>query len=75
MTQTILKIQGMTCINCANKVNASLKTVSGVTEVSVDQKKGLATITYDGSASTEKDLIRAVVDVGFRAEVKRGLFG
>ena len=75
MFQTVLKIQGMTCINCVNKVEASLRTVNGVTDVSVNQKKGLAKVTYDDSIVTDKDLIRAVVDVGFRAEVKRGLFG
>ncbi len=74
MFQTVLKIQGMTCINCVNKVEASLRTVNGVTDVSVNQKKGLATITHDESVPKES-LIRAVVDVGFRAEVKRGLFG
>lgn len=75
MTQTIIKIQGMTCINCADKLDASLRSVNGVEDVSVNHKKGLATITYDESILTNEDLIRAVVDAGYRAEVKRGLFG
>ncbi len=75
MSRTVLKIQGITCINCVNKIEASLRTVKGVTDVSIDQKKGSATVTHDDSVSNKEDLIRAVVDVGFRAEVKRGLFG
>lgn len=75
MAKINLKIQGMTCINCVKKVENSLGSLEGVTEVTVNQKKGSAQITYDDSAIAETDLIRAVVDVGFRAEVKRGLFG
>ncbi len=75
MTQIVLRVQGLTCINCSNKVEASLRSLDGVTDVSVDHKKGLAKVTYEGSILTDEDLIRAVVDVGYRAEVKRGLFG
>lgn len=75
MTQIVLKIQGLTCINCANKVEASLRSLDGITDLSIDHKKGLAKITYDGTVLTNDDLIRAVVDAGYRAEVKRGLFG
>lgn len=75
MAKINLNIQGMTCINCVNKVENSLKSVEGVSEVTVNQKKGSAQVVYDDSVATDKDLIRAVVDVGFRAEVKRGLFG
>ena len=75
MAKINLTIQGMTCINCVNKVENSLKSVDGVSDVTVNQKKGSAQVVYDDSVVTDKDLIRAVVDVGFRAEVKRGLFG
>ena len=74
MAKTNLKIQGMTCINCVKKVEASLKSLEGVSDATVNQKKGSAQVTYDDSVVNETDLIRAVVDVGFRAEVKRGLF-
>ncbi|MGE0014773.1 MAG: heavy-metal-associated domain-containing protein [Candidatus Methanomethylophilaceae archaeon] len=73
MAKTILKIQGMTCEMCSKKVEEALRAVEGVSEVSVDLKKGLATVVHDGVA--EKDLVRAVVDMGYRAEARRGLFG
>ena len=75
MSKSILKIQGMTCEMCSKSVDRSLRAVKGVSEVSIDLKKGLATVVYDEEHSTDKDLIRAVVDAGYRAEVKRGLFG
>ena len=73
MSKTNLKIQGMTCGSCSAKVENALRSVAGVSDVSVDHRKGSADVTHDDSVSTEK-LIRAVVDAGFRAEVKRGLF-
>lgn len=75
MAKTNLKIQGMTCGNCVAKVESALNATEGVSEVVVEQKKGSAKITYDESVVTEKDLVRVVVDAGYRAEVKRGLFG
>lgn len=74
MAKTILKIQGMTCEMCSKNVDKSLRAVNGVSDVSVDLGKSLATIVHNDSPSIEKDLIRAVVDAGFRAEVKHGLF-
>ncbi|MDD2410150.1 MAG: heavy metal-associated domain-containing protein [Candidatus Methanomethylophilaceae archaeon] len=73
MARTILKIQGMTCEMCSKKAEESLRAVRGVSEVSIDLKKGLATVVHGEVA--EKDLVRAVVDAGYRAEVRRGLFG
>ncbi|HKM09604.1 MAG TPA: heavy metal-associated domain-containing protein [Candidatus Methanomethylophilaceae archaeon] len=73
MSNTNLKIQGMTCGSCSAKVEEALKSVDGVTDVTVDHRKGSARITHNDSISTEK-LIRTVVDAGYRAEVKRGLF-
>jgi copper chaperone CopZ len=73
MAKTILKIQGMTCEMCSKRAEESLKAVKGVSEVSIDLKKGLATVVHDGVS--EKDLIRAVVDAGYRAEARRGLLG
>lgn len=75
MAETNLKVQGMTCINCVTKVEEALKSLEGVSHVDVNQNKGLAKVTYDDSVTAVEDLIRAIVNVGFRAEVKRGLFG
>jgi len=73
MVKTVLKIEGMSCPMCSGKVDEALKNVSGVTDVAVDLKKGMATIMHDNVK--EEDLIAAVLDVGFRSKVKHGLFG
>jgi Copper chaperone len=73
MVNTVLKIEGMSCPMCSGKVDEALKNVSGVTDVAVDLKKGVATVAHDNVK--EEDLIAAVLDVGFRSKVKHGLFG
>ncbi|MCL1984358.1 MAG: heavy-metal-associated domain-containing protein [Methanomassiliicoccaceae archaeon] len=72
MERTVLKIEGMTCGNCSKKVGDALSAVENVKEVSVDLRKGTATVMHD--PVKEEDLIRAVLDAGFRSKVKRGFF-
>ncbi|MDR3282649.1 MAG: heavy-metal-associated domain-containing protein [Candidatus Methanoplasma sp.] len=74
MTKVVLKVEGMACNVCADGVADALSKVPGVADAAVDLKKGVATITHDGSAK-EEDLVKAVVEAGFKAKVKRGLFG
>ena len=72
MPKTTLKIDGMTCEMCSKRVNDNLRKVKGVTDVKVDLKKGTAAVMQEGAK--DEDMIRAVLDAGFRSQVKRGLF-
>ncbi len=72
MGRTTLKIEGMMCEGCVRTVRESLEGTAGVSSVDVNLKKGTAVVEHDGT--TDESLIRAVVDAGFRASVKRGLF-
>ena len=47
--------------------------VPGVTEAKVDHNGGKAVVTCDASVKDE-DLCMAVLDSGFKAKVKHGLF-
>jgi copper chaperone CopZ len=72
MAKTTLKVDGMMCEMCSNSVSTTLRKVKGVSDVKIDLKKGTADITHEGAK--DEDLIRAVLDAGFRSKVKRGLF-
>lgn len=72
MVKTVLKIEGMSCEMCSKKVNDSLSGIDGVSDVKVDLKKGTATVMQEGVS--DDDLVRAVLDAGFRSKVKHGLF-
>lgn len=72
MTKTTLKIEGMMCEGCVGKVKTALENTDGVTSVDVNLKKGTATVEHSGVGN--EVLIGAIVDTGFRASVKKGLF-
>ncbi|MDR1954890.1 MAG: heavy-metal-associated domain-containing protein [Candidatus Methanoplasma sp.] len=72
MSKTVLKIDGMSCEMCSRKVSDILLGTDGVSDVKVDLKKGTAAVVHEGVK--EEDLIRAVLDAGFRSKVKHGSF-
>ena len=72
MAKTTLKIEGLMCEGCVKSVKESLERTDKVRSVDVNLKKGTATVEHDGA--TDEVLIKAVVDAGFRASAKHGLF-
>lgn len=44
-----LKIDGMTCINCENKIEKTLKKINGIISAKVNYSKGIAIVTFDAS--------------------------
>jgi copper chaperone CopZ len=70
--KTTLKIEGMMCEGCVKKVYDGLSGLDKVNKVDVNLKAGKAVVEHDGA--TDEELIGAVVDAGFRASVKHGLF-
>lgn len=69
MAQTTkLKIEGMTCANCAVHVEKALEAVPGVTEASVTLDEG-AEVQHNGA--NHSDLLRAVAAAGsYKARVE-----
>jgi len=63
MGDTILKIEGMTCMHCKMSVEKALKGVPGVTDVQVDLAKKQAMVA--GSAE-HAVMAKAVADAGFK---------
>ena len=72
MSKTVLKIEGMMCEGCVKTVRESLEGLQGIESVDVNLKKGTATVVHNGVS--DETLVGAVVDAGFRASVKHGLF-
>ena len=70
--KTTLKIEGMMCEGCVSSVREKLTAISRVGKVDIDLKSGKAVVEHDGVS--DEELIAAVVDAGFRASVKHGLF-
>lgn len=73
MAKIKLTIEGMHCPKCVAKTKAALEGIEGVTSADVNLDKGSAVIVYEGDIPEEK-FTMAVIDAGFKAKVKHGLF-
>ncbi len=67
MKEIIIKVEGMVCNGCENRVQNALKTIEGVENVVADHTKGIVTITLSKEVS-EDILKEKIEDIGF--EVK-----
>jgi copper chaperone CopZ len=65
MSQTTLKVEGMTCNHCKMHVEKALRGVNGVGDAQVDLAKGEAVVSGDAS---REDLVKAVVEAGYSAQ-------
>lgn len=68
-----IKVEGMTCEGCVNKVKTSLEKIEGVKSAEVSLAKSVAVVTYDDAKTNETALKSAVNSTGFKAiEAKAG---
>lgn len=68
----MLCVEGMMCPKCVAHVTEALEELSGVAsvEVSLDEKRATITLTEE-SLATDKELVKAVVEAGYKAKMKR----
>ena len=69
MKETIIKVEGMVCNGCENRVQNALKNIDGVESVVADHVTGTVTVTSKNEVaeSTIKDIIE---DIGFEVKEK-----
>ena len=62
-----LNIEGMHCTGCSTRLEKVLNNVDGVEDAKVSLEEKNADIKYDETQVSEKELIEAVEDAGFKA--------
>ena len=62
-----IKVDGMTCNGCVNKVKTSLEKTTGVKSAEVSLKSNSAVVLYDDSKTDESSLKKAINSSGFKA--------
>ena len=65
----VLNIQGMECEACVGHVSRALRDVPGVTSANVSLADERAQVTHDPSQSSVADLLHAVKEEGYMAEL------
>jgi copper chaperone CopZ len=66
----VLNIGGMTCRDCAPRVEKALTGIKGVKSAKVSYERGEATLELSTPAPKAKDLLTAVKRAGFTGQVK-----
>ncbi len=68
MNMLKLKIDGMHCDGCAERITTLLKKEPGVREVAVSFSAGEGQITYNSHAVEQERIVEVVKQAGFGAE-------
>lgn len=71
LKQEQLYIKGMTCINCQNRIEDTLKKNAGVTDVWVSYEEGIASVSYQTEITTTEELARVIEALGYEVSFKR----
>ena len=61
-----LRIGGMTCVSCRNRIERTLKNTLGVEDAAVNYNTGTATVTYNASVVTFNEIKAAVESLDYR---------
>ncbi len=56
----VLRIGGMTCVSCQNKIEKKLRNTAGVQSASVSYNAGTADVTYDTDIISLRDIISVI---------------
>lgn len=60
-----LKIGGMTCVSCENRIENQLNQTIGIKKATVSYSNGTAQISYDSDIITMKDIVQIIEEVGY----------
>src|ERR687894_63373 len=74
LTRISIPVVGMTCASCVRRVERTLSEKEGVAEASVNFAAEKASVTYDPAATNPDDLIEAIRDAGYGADVRETTF-
>ncbi len=66
-----IKVKGMTCGSCVATVKKALDATKGVKRADVSLENRLATVVYENSQVTEKQIREAINKTGFVAELDK----
>jgi Cu+-exporting ATPase len=75
LAQINIPVTGMTCASCVRRVERTLSKKEGVAKASVNFAAEKASVTYAPAATNPDELIGAIRDAGYDADVREVTFG
>ncbi len=67
MKEKIIKVEGMVCTGCENRIQNALKTIKGIENVIADHINGTVVITTNNEIS-ENVIKEKIEDIGFKVK-------
>jgi Cu+-exporting ATPase len=74
LARITISVTGMTCASCVRRVERTLSEKEGVAEASVNFAAEKASVTYEPAATNPDELIGAIRDAGYGADVRETTF-
>ena len=71
MERKVFLIEGMTCTNCQNRIEQTLRNTEGISKVHVSYSKGQAEIEFDNDILTVDRIIAVIQDLDYKVVKKR----
>ena len=68
MEKIVLKINGMKCTGCSQRVERALKNTVGIEDANVNLETREAKITYNKDEISYNQICETIVDTGFEVE-------
>lgn len=68
MEKIVLKINGMKCTGCSQRVERALKNTDGIEDANVNLETREAKITYNKDEISYNQICETIVDTGFEVE-------
>ena len=65
MKEIILKVEGMVCVGCENRVKKSLQTIKKIRSVNADYQTGIVSIECEVDID-ENNIKQRIDDIGFK---------
>lgn len=65
MQSKTLKIDGMTCVSCENRIERKLHGTKGITNAKVSYSSGTANITYDENLISNEKIIAIIEQLDY----------
>ena len=65
MQTEVIKVEGMNCMGCVNKVKTGLESVAGVKRADVSLEQKQVSIQYDESDTAPQQFRQAIRNAGF----------
>ena len=70
MKKMTIKIKGMSCVACSNRLEKQLTSLNGVKKAVVNIATEKATLVYDEIILKNEDIYKRIIDTGFNFEAE-----